>query len=137
MLSKGCSCSYNGDMCPEHTIFCQDYPLSSQTPTPGFMDRGHMKGKMTFRRSKCFAKVVHAMETGVLNIQTPVTIKPLNPFSPGGLILHAIILSCIKPNQEQNTDQSLCLTLLNAQSSFNLITDRQKTFHLVELCLRS
>ena len=35
------------------------------------------------------------METGVLNIQTPVRINPL--------ILHILIQSKIKPNQKQNT----------------------------------
>ena len=44
-----------------------------------------LMGKMTFRRAKCFAKIVHTMETGVLNIQTPIRISPF--------ILHIQILS--------------------------------------------
>ena len=35
--------------------------------------------KMTFRRAKCLAKVVHTMETGVLNIPTPVSMTPCPP----------------------------------------------------------
>ena len=42
-------------------------------------------GKMTFRRAKCLAKVLHIMKTGVLNIPTPVMITPL--------ILHNLILA--------------------------------------------
>ena len=36
------SCSYHEDMCPEPPNSCQDDPLSSHTPTPGFMERGHL-----------------------------------------------------------------------------------------------
>ena len=43
LLSK--SCSYNRDRCPEHPNFCQDYPQTSQTPTPDFVDGGHLGGE--------------------------------------------------------------------------------------------
>ena len=52
---------------------------------------GHvLMGKMTFRRAKCFAKVVHTIETCVLNIQTTVRIrihlKHLNPVLEKGAL---------------------------------------------------
>ena len=50
-------------MFPEHPDPCQDYPLSSQNPTPDFVNSGNLDGKTTFRRAKCLAKVVNTMET--------------------------------------------------------------------------
>ena len=38
-----------------------------------------LMGKMTFRRAKSYAKVVHTIETDVLNIQIPVRITPVLP----------------------------------------------------------
>ena len=54
------------------------YPprLQLQTSRKGFI----LMGKMTFRIAKCFDKVVHTIDIGVLNIQTPVRI---NPFTRG------------------------------------------------------
>ena len=34
----------NGDSCPENPNSCQDYPLSSHTPVPKFVDGGHLDG---------------------------------------------------------------------------------------------
>ena len=38
-----------------------------------------LMGKNIFRRAKFLEKLVHTMETGVLNIQTPVRITPSSP----------------------------------------------------------
>ena len=43
MLCK--SCLYNGDCCLKHHNFCQDDPLSSQTPILDFEDGGHLDGE--------------------------------------------------------------------------------------------
>ena len=56
------SCSYHWEKCPEHIANLSGWSMSSYTPTPAFMDRGHLRGKITIMRYKCFAKVVHTIE---------------------------------------------------------------------------
>ena len=58
---------------------CQDDPLLSSTPTSEFVD-GILMCKMTFPRAKCLAKVVHTMETVVLN--NSCQIDPLSSKTP-------------------------------------------------------
>ena len=58
-LVKSCSHYRVGRSESQH--IGQDDPLSSYTPTPDFVDRGILTGKMTFWRDKCLAKVVPTM----------------------------------------------------------------------------
>ena len=55
----------------------QDDPLSSQTPTPDFVDGGH-QGKWHFGETHA-EQVYDAMKTGVLNIPAPIRMIPCPP----------------------------------------------------------
>ena len=71
---------YNRDRCPEHPSSCQDDPLSSQTPTPDFVDRGHLDRENDILvRQVLLQKNDHAMNIGVLNITAPVRMTPCPP----------------------------------------------------------
>ncbi len=53
--------------------------LQLQTPTPDFVDGGHLDMEMTFWEDKSLTNVNHAMKIGVLNIPAPVRMTPCPP----------------------------------------------------------
>ena len=68
-------------------------PCPPRLATLDFVDKGHPDRENDIQESQVLTKSWSYNGTGVLNIRTPVRITPL--------IVHILLLSWIKPNQEQ------------------------------------